>query len=582
VVQRSAATASVQVINAKIDVNKTASPSTVNQGGTVNFTIEVKNTGTEQLKDVVASDDKCTLSAPSGDTNNNSRLDTNETWVYTCSVTNIQNSFRNAVSVTAKESSSNLTVTGSDFVDVTVTRPGINLIKTANQVSVNEGETATFTVIVSNAGSTSLTNVQPIDAYCSLTPISLGNGNLILEAGETWVYTCAVSNVVGANGVFINTASVTANANGIGVSDSDDASVTVISTPPPGNPGFDVEKTPDSQVVAKKSNVTFGISVRNSGDVPLTNVVVNDPLCTVVPVSLGNGDSTLDVGETWTYTCTVNKVRANLTNTASASAQSASGQTVSDADSATVTIAGRRILLEKSPKKQTILKGMDATFLVTLNNPTAEDLTNVDLDDSQCTTLTREDDAPGNNDGVLDTGETWQWTCVIANVQKSFTNKAKVTVTRPSGRKLRARATARVKVVRSNRLRVTTTPDNATILPGSDVPVTIKTTNIGRGNLVNVTVSHDACADAPTVVDNGDGDERLSSGETWTFTCTIDNVQGEVSGAAVVTAADEDTGAVEEDDALIDIEILNENDDEVDEEVTGAEIIRAWLPFVTR
>ncbi|MCB0063591.1 MAG: DUF11 domain-containing protein, partial [Caldilineaceae bacterium] len=367
------------------------------------------------------------------------------------------------------------------------------------------------------------------------------------------------------------------------VSASDDASVTVVSAPPPGNPGIDVEKTPDSQVVAKNSNVSFDISVRNSGDVPLTNVVVNDPLCTLVPVSKGNGDATLDVGEIWTYTCTVSKVRANLTNTASASAQSASGQTVSDGDSATVTIAGKKILLEKSPKTQTLIKGSTATFLVTLNNPTAEDLSSVVLSDPQCTTLVRESDAPGNNDNVLNKGETWQWTCTIANVQKSFTNKAKVTTVRPNGGKLKASATAKVKVVNSNRLRVTTTPDNATILPGSDVPVMIKATNVGRGRLINVTVSNDACADAPTLVDNGDGDDKLSSGETWTFTCTIDNVQDEISGAAVVTAIDEESGTLESDDSLIEIDVFNADDDEVNGgDVTGTDIIRAWLPFVIR
>jgi uncharacterized repeat protein (TIGR01451 family) len=468
---------------------------------------------------------------------------------------------------------------------VTVTRPGINLIKTANQASVQQGGTASFTVIVSNAGSTSLTNVVPVDAFCPLMPLSLGNNNSTLEVGETWVYSCAVPNVQSATGTFVNVASVSASSNGIAVSASDDASVTVITTPPPGNPGIDVEKTPDSQVVAKNANVTFGISVRNSGDVALSNVNVNDPLCPLVVISKGNGDATLDVGETWSYSCTVNKVKANLTNTASASGQSAAGQTVSDSDSATVTIAGTKIKLEKSPKTQTIVKGMSATFLVTLNNPTAENLTSVVLSDPQCTTLTRQSDAPGNNDSVLNTGETWRWSCTITNVQKSFTNKAKATAIRPNGRKLTASATAKVKVTTSSRVRVVTSPEDVTVLRGANVPISILVTNIGKGNLVNVAVSHAACAATPELVDAGNGDIKLSAGETWTFACTIGNVQGSVSAAAVVSAADEATGTVEEADAVIDIELLNEADEEA-EEVAETDLEglnnKSWIPFVTR
>lgn len=566
--------ASVQVLNAKIDVNKTTDTPVVQQGDNVDFKVEVKNTGTLQLDNVVPVDDQCTLVGPTTDPIPNGRLDPGETWEYTCTVTNVQNDFVNNVSVTAKEVGTGLSVSGSDSIAITVNRPGINIQKTADQASVQDGGTAYFTVIVSNNSNIDLTSVNPMDAFCPLVPVSLGDGDAILEQNETWVYSCAVPNVQGTNGVFVNTASVSASANGIPVSDSASASVTVIDRPDPGNPGIDVEKTPDSQVVEKRSDVTFNISVSNSGDEPLTNVVITDPLCTPIPVSLGNGDATLDVGETWTYICIVQRVRANLTNTASASGQSPSGQTVSDSDSATVTIAGRKILLEKSPSRQTLIRGMDATFEITLNNPTAEDMTNVVLSDPQCDTLVRENDAPGNNDNVLDKGETWRWTCVIMDVQRSFTNKAKVTVNRPNGRRLRDTARARVVVVRSNNLRVTTSPEDVTVLRGANLPIDITVTNVGKRNYVNVAVSHDACTEAPVLVNAGDGDDRLSAGESWVFTCTVNNIQSEVNAAAVVTAADAENGAMEEADALNDIKIFNGDDQEPE--------ILIFLPILIR
>ena len=577
---RDTASITVVVVNAKLNVIKSTTTPIVDQGATVIFTIQVKNTGAFDLNTVVPTDAMCQGGAPTGPTGDNGdgKLNPNEVWTYSCTVPNAQNNYVNTVIVTAKEPGGQ-TVTGNASASVTVLKPSINLSKTANQTSVQQGSTAFFTVIVSNGGSTDLTNVVPLDAFCPLVEVSKGNGNTTLEVGETWVYTCAVPNVQSATGTFVNVASVTANG---GASASDDASVIVINTPPPGNPGIDVEKTPDSQVVAKNSNVTFGISVSNSGAVALNPVSVTDPLCTLVPVSLGNGNATLDVGETWTYTCTVTNVKANLTNTASASGTSAAGQTVSDSDSATVTIAGTKIKLEKSPKTQTIVKGSNATFLVTLNNPTAENLTNVVLSDPQCTTLTRQADAPGNNDAVLNSGETWRWSCTITNVQKSFTNKAKVTVIRPSGKKLTANASAKIIVKTSSQIRVTTSPEDVTALRGSNVPLSILVTNIGKGNLVNVTVSHSACAAAPTLVNKGNGDDKLASGETWTFACTVSNIQSEVSAAAVATATDEATGTVEEADALVDIEIFNEADEDADDEAAEAPTFKIFTPLIAR
>ena len=51
--------------------------------------------------------------------------------------------------------------------------------------------------------------------------------------------------------------------------------------------------------------VVYTITVTNDGNLSLSGVVMSDPLC---PPVLQSGDTTnpgvLDVGETWTYTCT--------------------------------------------------------------------------------------------------------------------------------------------------------------------------------------------------------------------------------------------------------------------------------------
>jgi len=112
---------------------------------------------------------------------------------------------------------------------------------------------------------------------------------------------------------------------------------------PPGgnNPAIDIQKTPDQQTVDSGANVSFTITVTNTGDVALMNVVVTDPQCQVAPTLQSgdtNGDNILQTTETWVYTCTVNNVTQSFTNVATVNAQDGQGNTVSDSDDAVVTV----------------------------------------------------------------------------------------------------------------------------------------------------------------------------------------------------------------------------------------------------
>lgn len=500
--------ASVTVINAKLDVIKTAKTPTIQQGSSVEFEIAAKNTGTIQLKTVtpIDEDPRCVLGTYSGDTTPlNGLLDPNETWIWKCTITNVQSSFVNKAKVTAVEVGNNLAVEDSAEAPVTVMKPGINLDKIANSNSVNQGGTAYFTILISNAGGTNLTTVLPSDADCdALIVISKGDGDAILNMGEVWVYSCTVSDVQGVNGVYTNHASVTAiDTNGVPVDANDNASVTVIATPTP---------TP-TPVTPTPTPVT-----------PTVTPTPAPPTATPAPPT-------------------------------------------------------GKLKLQKSPATQTIVKGATATFQVTLNNGTVEDLSNVSLSDPQCTTLTRDADAPGNNDNTLNKGETWRWTCTITNVQKSFTNKAKATAFRPSGKKLTASASAKVKVVNSNQLRIETSVTDVAVNPGASLPMRVTVTNIGAGNLRDLQVSHDACTDALVYV-GGDvnGDNVLNRGESWGYTCTIANIQTDVNGLATAAAID-DSNVVQEADELTDVTVITA---EESEEAAEAPAFKIFTPLIVR
>lgn len=76
----------VPVVPPLIHVTKVPSTWTLSAGGgTVTYTYRTTNPGTVALSNVLIADDKCgPVAYISGDINGNARLDTTETWVYTC------------------------------------------------------------------------------------------------------------------------------------------------------------------------------------------------------------------------------------------------------------------------------------------------------------------------------------------------------------------------------------------------------------------------------------------------------------------------------------------------------------------
>jgi hypothetical protein len=79
--------------------------------------------------------------------------------------------------------------------------------------------------------------------------------------------------------------------------------VTNVPKPPDTHPAIQVVK--DGPATAHSGDtLTFSYSVTNPGDVPLTNVTATDDKCSPLTRTGANAaDTTLDPGDTWTYTC---------------------------------------------------------------------------------------------------------------------------------------------------------------------------------------------------------------------------------------------------------------------------------------
>jgi hypothetical protein len=78
--------------------------------------------------------------------------------------------------------------------------------------------------------------------------------------------------------------------------------VTNTPKPPDNQPAIHVVK--DGPATAHSGDtLTFGYTVTNPGNVPLTNVTATDDKCAPLTRTGDTSDTTLDPGDTWTYTC---------------------------------------------------------------------------------------------------------------------------------------------------------------------------------------------------------------------------------------------------------------------------------------
>ncbi len=106
---------------------------------------------------------------------------------------------------------------------------------------------------------------------------------------------------------------------------------------------LEVTKTPSAASVPAGSQVTFTITVKNTGTgTPRPGVVLVETNCST-PEALTGGDAnsngTLDPGETWTYTCTATPpTEGTFTNTVTATVTDTDALTVSAQATASVTV----------------------------------------------------------------------------------------------------------------------------------------------------------------------------------------------------------------------------------------------------
>ena len=215
-------------------------------------------------------------------------------------------------------------------------RPGVSIEKATNGEDADDptgptiavGGAVEWTYVVTNTGSLDLTEVVVSDDQ-GVTPAyaSGDDGDGVLEPGESWTYTASG---VAVAGQYVNVATVEAVAVGgeqVSASDRSHYFGAV--------PAIDIVKSTvgDGSTVVGGS-VTFELVVTNTGNVPLSEVTVTDPLVPACDAEIGD----LAVGASVDYTCVAEGITAGFTNVAHVVGTSPLGERVAARDEAPVRV----------------------------------------------------------------------------------------------------------------------------------------------------------------------------------------------------------------------------------------------------
>jgi uncharacterized repeat protein (TIGR01451 family) len=488
--------AAVDVISPSLALHKGTSTPVVRAGDAVTFTIAVTNTGDVTLSDVGVADALAPDCArPVG------LLASQAVTQYTCSLVNVTADLTNtAVASGTPPVGAIVTATGSAAVDAT--NPSLAISKTPDLQVLRHGETAQFTITVTNTGDVPLQNVSWFDP---LVP-GCGGSTSQLSAGAYFVNYCSRFNVTAD---FTNVITATASAaGGLGAVSSDTARVDVI------GPAVMLEKAPLRQLVRAGGAASFTITVTNNGDVDLEAVTVTDPNAAGCARLIGK----LVTNTTTSYTCTVSAVTVGFTNVATVTGIPLDGTPVTHTAVATVGVIHPAIAVAKLPPAQKVRSGDAVTFTIRVTNTGDIALTGVAITDVLAPDCTR-------SVGSLAAGAFSQYICTRSRVIVGFTNAVTATGKPPVGSEVVAFSSAGVEVI-NPAISISKLPDLQTVQVGDPVTFTIVVTNSGDSPLANVAVT-DAAAPACA---RGIG--SLAPGETSSHTCTALNIVADFTNTA--------------------------------------------------
>jgi uncharacterized repeat protein (TIGR01451 family) len=316
----------IVVLGASIDIAKEADDASVSAGDTIGFTITVTSKGPGEAKGVVVTDTLPTDAGTSWTIDGGSAAGSCSIAAgkVTCDLGDLPNDAVRTVHISSpttkatvadspvyNEASVTTTNDGGDRDDdeIVVLGPDIHVTKAGNG-PISAGDTAEFTIVVSNDGQGDATGVVLTDnlpngidwsttvAGCSIAPdsgtvgqvLTCNLGSIIAGASRTVIVTGETS--AASCPSIANTASATAT-NEPAADATDNSGSANIGV---GCAALTIVKTADAASVSAGDQIGFTITVTNSGDGTAYDVRVHDTL----PVNAGLGWSIDPANAAWT------------------------------------------------------------------------------------------------------------------------------------------------------------------------------------------------------------------------------------------------------------------------------------------
>ena len=404
-----------------LSITKTANPTTVSAvGATVAYTFVVKNTGQVTMNSITVAD--AFTNSPAGQgamtaitcpaTTLAPGASTTCTATYTTAQADLDaGKILNEATATGTPVDTRVPVTTPPVtaeVKTTAT-PAIDLTKTAaTPVDVNKdglvdaGDTIVYTLVVKNTGAVTLN--RPAAGW--LNDPLVGNSNITCGASTPNTLAPGASFTCTTNPYVITAADVTsaavtnkADVTGVpanGTPNVTDTSTVVTPTTTPA-PGITVTKAANATTYKLGDTITYTFTVKNTGNVPLSNVTVTDTFSTGgtgVASVINCQTTTLAAGATTTCSMTYVANQKDVDLGKLVNAASVTG-TVPPGDGPNPTSPSNTVTLTDAP-----------TSSMTLTKAVAQ-VTDVD------------------GDGIIDSGDTIVWRFRVENT-------GKVTLTRPA------------------------------------------------------------------------------------------------------------------------------------------------------
>jgi serine-aspartate repeat-containing protein C/D/E len=184
----------------------------------------------------------------------------------------------------------------------------------------------------------------------------------------------------------------------------------------------------------------------------------------------------------------------------------------------------------------------------------------VTVSDPFISNLTRIADTTGDNDNLLEVGETWAYTAshTVTQAEIDSGNNIVNVATADSNETGPDTDDASIPVVQNPSLNITkdaSVPGNTADVAGEVISYTIGVQNTGNQTLTGVTVSDPFISNLTRIADTtGDNDNLLEVGETWAYTASHTVTQAEIdAGVPIVNTATADSNETgpDTDDASI-------------------------------